>query len=120
MLDILEDYCVHRGHSFERLDGRIKGAERQGAIDRFCNSDTPAFVFLLSTRAGGLGINLTVADTVRTVRHLLLVVAVAVLSNAVSVCCVLASRSSFSTLTSILRMTARRWRGAIASGRRSR
>ena len=66
MLDILEDYMDWRGYSCERLDGNIHGTERQAAIDRF--SDTSAepkavepFVFLLSTRAGGVGINLTAA-----------------------------------------------------------
>lgn len=47
----------------ERLDGRVSGNDRQKAIDRF-NKDVSSFVFLLSTRAGGVGINLTAADTV--------------------------------------------------------
>ena len=65
MLDILEDYCSLKGFGYERLDGNIRGADRQAAIDRFCHPSSTSFVFLLSTRAGGLGINLTVADTVR-------------------------------------------------------
>lgn len=49
---------------YERLDGRITGIMRQEAIDRFSKPDSDRFVFLLCTRAGGLGINLTAADTV--------------------------------------------------------
>jgi hypothetical protein len=49
---------------YERLDGRIRGNLRQEAIDRFSKPDSDRFVFLLCTRAGGLGINLTAADTV--------------------------------------------------------
>lgn len=66
VLDLLEDYLNYRGYSFERLDGGIRGTERQQAIDRFSKGTGSAerFVFLLSTRAGGLGINLTAADTV--------------------------------------------------------
>lgn len=64
VLDIIEDYLNYRGYSHERLDGRIRGMERQNAIDRFCRPDADRFVFLLCTRAGGLGINLQVADTV--------------------------------------------------------
>ena len=68
MLDILEDYLLARGYGFERLDGNVGSAERQLRIDRF-NRDLGSiskekFVFLLSTRAGGLGINLATADTV--------------------------------------------------------
>ena len=51
-------------YPYERLDGRIRGNLRQEAIDRFCKPDSDRFVFLLCTRAGGLGINLTAADTV--------------------------------------------------------
>ncbi|XP_067128566.1 LOW QUALITY PROTEIN: chromodomain-helicase-DNA-binding protein 7-like [Centruroides vittatus] len=63
-LDILEDYLVHRRYPYERIDGRVRGNLRQAAIDRFCKPDSDRFVFLLCTRAGGLGINLTAADTV--------------------------------------------------------
>jgi len=63
VLDLLEEYCEFRGYNVERLDGRITGNERQRAIDRF-NTNEDSFVFLLSTRAGGVGINLTAADTV--------------------------------------------------------
>jgi SNF2 family DNA or RNA helicase len=63
MIDIIDEYCEFRGYPCERLDGRISGNERQKSIDRF-NSEAASFVFLLSTRAGGVGINLTAADTV--------------------------------------------------------
>ncbi|GAB6030490.1 hypothetical protein CHUAL_007354 [Chamberlinius hualienensis] len=63
-LDILEDYLVQRRYPYERIDGRVRGNMRQAAIDRFSKPDSDRFVFLLCTRAGGLGINLTAADTV--------------------------------------------------------
>jgi len=49
---------------YERIDGKINGAERQVRIDRFNAPNSTKFCFLLSTRAGGLGINLATADTV--------------------------------------------------------
>lgn len=63
-LDILEDYLVYKKYPFERIDGRIRGNLRQAAIDRYSKPDSDRFVFLLCTKAGGLGINLTAADTV--------------------------------------------------------
>jgi SNF2 family DNA or RNA helicase len=65
MLDILEDYLNCRDYTFERIDGSITGNKRQSAIDRYQDSKSkdPPFVMLLSTRAGGVGINLTAADT---------------------------------------------------------
>uniref|UniRef100_A0A1B6BYB9 SWI/SNF-related matrix-associated actin-dependent regulator of chromatin subfamily A containing DEAD/H box 1 homolog n=2 Tax=Clastoptera arizonana TaxID=38151 RepID=A0A1B6BYB9_9HEMI len=63
MLDILEDYMNIRGYKFLRLDGQTSVCERQDLIDTF-NTDSSILVFLLSTKAGGLGINLTAADTV--------------------------------------------------------
>ncbi|XP_056383780.1 chromodomain-helicase-DNA-binding protein 8 isoform X2 [Hyla sarda] len=62
-LDILEDYLIQRRYLYERIDGRVRGNMRQAAIDRFSRPDSDRFVFLLCTRAGGLGINLTAADT---------------------------------------------------------
>ncbi|XP_060689684.1 chromodomain-helicase-DNA-binding protein 1-like isoform X1 [Hemiscyllium ocellatum] len=62
MLDILQDYMEYRGYSYERLDGSVRGEERYLAIKNFNQHDI--FVFLLSTRAGGVGMNLTAADTV--------------------------------------------------------
>ncbi|CAK7353888.1 unnamed protein product [Dovyalis caffra] len=64
MLDLLEDYCTHKKWSYERIDGKVGGAERQVRIDRFNAKNSSRFCFLLSTRAGGLGINLATADTV--------------------------------------------------------
>ncbi|KAI4379873.1 hypothetical protein MLD38_006115 [Melastoma candidum] len=64
MLDLLEDYCTHKKWQYERIDGRVAGAERQVRIDRFNAKNSNRFCFLLSTRAGGLGINLATADTV--------------------------------------------------------
>ncbi|KAH7669961.1 associated with TFs and helicase family protein, partial [Aphelenchoides avenae] len=63
-LDLLEEFLVHMNYQFERIDGNVRGDLRQAAIDRFCKPDSERFVFLLCTRAGGLGINLTAADTV--------------------------------------------------------
>lgn len=64
MLDVLEDFCENEGYKYERIDGSITGQARQDAIDRFNAPNAQQFVFLLSTRAGGLGINLATADTV--------------------------------------------------------
>lgn len=64
VLDVLEDYCRARGHTYVRLDGSITGKARQEAIDQYCKKDSEIFLFLLSTRAGGQGINLVEADTV--------------------------------------------------------
>ena len=63
-LDILEDWLGPLGMPFERIDGGVGGADRQTRIDRFNAPGSNACVFLLSTRAGGIGINLTSADTV--------------------------------------------------------
>jgi len=62
MIDMLFEYAEARGYSCEKLTGGVKGNDRQKSIDRF-NSDPDSFLFLLSTRAGGVGINLTAADT---------------------------------------------------------
>ncbi|UMM35871.1 hypothetical protein L5515_008295 [Caenorhabditis briggsae] len=64
MMDILEDFCDVEGYKYERIDGSITGQMRQDAIDRYNAPGAQQFVFLLSTRAGGLGINLATADTV--------------------------------------------------------
>uniref|UniRef100_A0A4X2JVM4 Proliferation-associated SNF2-like protein n=1 Tax=Vombatus ursinus TaxID=29139 RepID=A0A4X2JVM4_VOMUR len=63
MLDILMDYCYLRNYSFSRLDGSMSYVEREENMHKF-NTDPEVFLFLVSTRAGGLGINLTAADTV--------------------------------------------------------
>lgn len=64
MLDILEDMMNFSHYSYERLDGSVRGNDRQAAIDRFNSTTSSSFVFLLSTRAGGVGINLTSANIV--------------------------------------------------------
>ncbi|KAG8381710.1 hypothetical protein BUALT_Bualt05G0001000 [Buddleja alternifolia] len=64
MLDWLEDYCNYRKWHYERIDGKVSGAERQIRIDRFNAKNSSKFCLLLSTRAGGIGINLATADTV--------------------------------------------------------
>ncbi|XP_056594757.1 SWI/SNF-related matrix-associated actin-dependent regulator of chromatin subfamily A member 5 [Triplophysa dalaica] len=64
VLDILEDYCMWRNHNYCRLDGQTPHEERQISINAFNEPDSPKFLFMLSTRAGGLGINLATADVV--------------------------------------------------------
>ncbi|PRP88087.1 chromodomain-helicase-DNA-binding protein 5 [Planoprotostelium fungivorum] len=64
MLDILEDYLHHKKWKYARLDGDIRAEDRTHSIKKFNEKDSEEFVFLLSTRAGGLGINLHTADTV--------------------------------------------------------
>ncbi|KAJ3313053.1 Chromodomain-helicase-DNA-binding protein 1-like, partial [Blyttiomyces sp. JEL0837] len=86
-----QDYLAYRNHSYVRLDGSIRGEERYLAVKKFTNGnsgnsqngkrkldndggddggedDEKPFVFLLSTRAGGVGLNLTGADTARAHR----------------------------------------------------
>ena len=76
MLDLIEDYLRWRGYVFERLDGAVKGQQRQEAVDRFNRASEAAdeelgksFVFLLSTKAGGVGLNLTAANYVLLFDH---------------------------------------------------
>ncbi|KAK2767760.1 hypothetical protein FQN54_003919 [Arachnomyces sp. PD_36] len=64
MLDILGDYMDYRGYTYQRLDGTIAAAPRRLAIEHYNAPDSSDFAFILSTRAGGLGINLMTADTV--------------------------------------------------------
>nr|XP_048295232.1 probable global transcription activator SNF2L1 [Myodes glareolus] len=64
LLDILEDYCMWRGYEYCRLDGQTPHEEREGAIEAFNAPNSSKFIFMLSTRAGGLGINLASADVV--------------------------------------------------------
>lgn len=64
LLDIMSDYMSARGYIFQRLDGTVSSDLRKKAISHFNAPDSPDFAFLLSTRAGGLGINLETADTV--------------------------------------------------------
>jgi chromodomain-helicase-DNA-binding protein 1 len=75
LLDILSDYMSARGYIYQRLDGEfltrtrlmagtVPSDVRKKSIQHFNAPDSPDFAFLLSTRAGGLGINLETADTV--------------------------------------------------------
>lgn len=72
---LIQDYLELRKYSYERLDGSIRAEERFAAIRSFSNSSANtglnfeanqngAFVFMISTRAGGVGLNLVAADTV--------------------------------------------------------
>ena len=64
MLNLLGEYLHQRNYQYQRLDGTIAASTRRMAIDHFNAPDSKDFAFLLSTRAGGLGINLMTADTV--------------------------------------------------------
>lgn len=64
VLDILEDYCFFREYEYCRIDGSTDHEDRIRAIDEYNAPDSKKFIFLLTTRAGGLGINLTTADIV--------------------------------------------------------
>ncbi|XP_076465125.1 chromodomain-helicase-DNA-binding protein 1-like isoform X2 [Babylonia areolata] len=64
MLDILAEYLQLRHFPYQRLDGSIRGDVRKQAMDHFNAEGSQDFCFLLSTRAGGLGVNLATADTV--------------------------------------------------------
>ena len=63
LLDLLDTFLEQKGHQACRIDGSVSWQDRQAAMKAF-NTDPNVFCFLLSTRAGGLGINLTAADTV--------------------------------------------------------
>ncbi|KAL5021635.1 hypothetical protein ScPMuIL_000790 [Solemya velum] len=64
LMSIMEDYFVYRGIRYLRLDGTTKAEDRGHLLDLFNAENSPYQVFLLSTRAGGLGLNLQAADTV--------------------------------------------------------
>ncbi|KAJ6725434.1 SNF2/RAD54 HELICASE FAMILY [Salix purpurea] len=64
LLDILEDYLIFSGYQYCRIDGNTGGEDRDASIDAFNKPGSEKFCFLLSTRAGGLGINLATADVV--------------------------------------------------------
>ncbi|KAG8830444.1 hypothetical protein FRC18_008084 [Serendipita sp. 400] len=64
MLDILEDYCHFRHFDYCRIDGSTSHEDRISGIDEYNRPGSDKFIFLLTTRAGGLGINLTSADIV--------------------------------------------------------
>lgn len=63
-MNIMEDYFIWRGYKYLRLDGMVKSEDRADLLKRFNDKGSDYFVFLLSTRAGGLGLNLQSADTV--------------------------------------------------------
>ncbi|KAI0014042.1 SNF2-family ATP dependent chromatin remodeling factor snf21 [Xylariaceae sp. FL0662B] len=64
IMDIMEDFLRFRGIQYLRLDGTTKSEDRSDLLKAFNAPDSPYFMFLLSTRAGGLGLNLQTADTV--------------------------------------------------------
>jgi DNA helicase INO80 len=63
MIDLMEEYLTYRNYKYCRLDGSTKLEDRRDTVHDF-QTRPEIFIFLLSTRAGGLGINLTSADTV--------------------------------------------------------
>ncbi|KAI8336435.1 SNF2 family N-terminal domain-containing protein [Choanephora cucurbitarum] len=64
VMSIMEDFLNYKGFSYLRLDGSTKADDRSELLKLFNAPNSPYFVFLLSTRAGGLGLNLQTADTV--------------------------------------------------------
>lgn len=64
VLNLLEDYVRWKGYLYERLDGSTRSTDRNIAVEKFCRPSLKRFIMLLSTKAGGLGLNLTSADTV--------------------------------------------------------
>ncbi|KAL4070788.1 hypothetical protein J3A83DRAFT_4245468 [Scleroderma citrinum] len=63
-LDIVEDFLTGEGYKYLRLDGGTKQSVRQKGMDEFNKPDSDVFIYILTTRAGGVGINLYTADTV--------------------------------------------------------
>eukprot|EP00258_Populus_trichocarpa_P047597 XP_024463616.1 chromatin structure-remodeling complex protein SYD isoform X3 [Populus trichocarpa] len=64
LLDVMEEYLTWKQYRYLRLDGHTSGGDRGSLIDSFNQQDSPYFIFLLSIRAGGVGVNLQAADTV--------------------------------------------------------
>ncbi|XP_024989756.1 chromatin structure-remodeling complex protein SYD isoform X1 [Cynara cardunculus var. scolymus] len=64
LLDVMEDYLYWKQYKYLRLDGHTHGGDRGALIDNFNKPGSPYFIFLLSIRAGGVGVNLQAADTV--------------------------------------------------------
>ncbi|KAA8549729.1 hypothetical protein F0562_001253 [Nyssa sinensis] len=64
LLDVMEDYLCFKQYRYLRLDGHTCGSDRGALIDKFNQPGSPFFIFLLSIRAGGVGVNLQAADTV--------------------------------------------------------
>jgi chromodomain-helicase-DNA-binding protein 1 len=110
MLDILSDYLNLRSYPHQRLDGMVASDARKKSIAHFNAPGSPDFAFLLSTRAGGLGINLETADTV------------IIFDVSPSLCCSSCLCHVANTLldlrvTGTLKMTSRPWRVHIGSVR---
>lgn len=61
-LDLLQDLCVHTGYTFCRLDGQTPTIQRQRLVDSFNSPYSQNFLFLLSSKAGGVGLNLVGAS----------------------------------------------------------
>ncbi|XP_021727762.1 chromatin structure-remodeling complex protein SYD-like isoform X8 [Chenopodium quinoa] len=64
LLDVMEEYLVWKQYRYLRLDGQTSGLDRGALIEQFNRPESPYFIFLLSIRAGGVGVNLQAADTV--------------------------------------------------------
>ena len=64
LMTILEDYLQFKDFKYLRLDGATRGDDRGSLLEKFNRPNSEYFIFLLSTRAGGLGLNLQTADTV--------------------------------------------------------
>ncbi|CAF1935496.1 unnamed protein product [Rotaria magnacalcarata] len=64
LMTIMEDYFAYKNFTYLRLDGQTKSEERGDLLAKFSEAKADYFIFLLSTRAGGLGLNLQTADTV--------------------------------------------------------
>lgn len=60
----MEDYCIFKGFEYCRIDGNTPHEDRVSSIDEYNKPGSKKFIFLLTTRAGGLGINLATADIV--------------------------------------------------------
>ncbi|GAX78544.1 hypothetical protein CEUSTIGMA_g5984.t1 [Chlamydomonas eustigma] len=63
MLDVIEDYLIYRGYKYRRLDGSTNRIQRMIDIEVFNKPNSEVFIYILCTRAGGLGVNLQTADT---------------------------------------------------------
>lgn len=68
MMDLFEEYLAQTKYRYLRLDGSTKISDRRDMVSQF-QQDPEIFIFILSTRAGGLGINLTAADTIIFFEH---------------------------------------------------
>ena len=64
VMDVLEEYCRLRAFTYLRLDGSTSAEARTESLIKYNAPDSPYFIFMLSTKAGGLGLNLQSADTV--------------------------------------------------------